>query len=175
MIEIPPIKEILITEDQIKEKVKEIGRKISEDFKGDEVFLVSILRGGLIFLADLIREIDVPLQYDTIEISSYGDEKFSSGVVRLIKDLKSNIEGKNVIIVEDIVDTGRSLHYLINNFKIRNPKALKVCVLLDKVDARVIEVPIDYHGFKIPNRFVVGYGLDYKGYLRNLPFVGAMD
>ena len=175
MKQLPEVKEILITAEDIQNKVSQIGKQISEDYKGQDIFLISILRGGLVFLADLIRRIDCPLQYDTLEISSYGDEMESSGVVRLIKDLKSSIAGKNVIIVEDIVDTGYSLHYLLENLSTRHPKELKVCVLLDKSEARKEIVPIDYYGFKIPNRFIVGYGLDYQGYYRNLPYIGVLE
>jgi len=152
-----------------------LGARITRDYKNQEIHLISILRGGLIFLADLCRAIELPLTYDTMEISSYGNSMQSSGVVRLVKDLSSNIENRHVILVEDIVDTGTSLYYLVENLKTRHPLSLKVCVLLDKTEARKIEVPIDFRGFTIPNRFIVGYGLDFEGYYRNLPYIGALD
>ncbi|MBP7460405.1 MAG: hypoxanthine phosphoribosyltransferase [Candidatus Delongbacteria bacterium] len=172
---LPPVNNVLITADEIQEKVKWFGAQITHDFAGSEVHLISILRGGLVLLADLIRRIELPLTYDTIEISSYGDSKESSGIVRLVKDLTSNIENRNVILVEDIIDTGISLNYLVKNLQTRKPKSVKVCVLLDKYEARKVQVQVDYCGFKIPNSFIVGYGLDYQGYYRNLPYIGILD
>jgi hypoxanthine phosphoribosyltransferase len=173
--QLPSVNKVLISAEDIQQKVKQFGEQITRDFAGSEVHLICILRGGLVLLADLIRQIDLPLTYDTIEISSYGDSKESSGIVRLVKDLTSNIEYRNVILVEDIIDTGISLNYLVKNLQTRKPSCIKVCVLLDKYEARKVQVNVDYCGFKIPNSFVVGYGLDFKGYYRNLPYIGILD
>ncbi len=165
------IKNILISEEEIANRVKELGKQITEDYKGKELFIVGILKGCMLFLSDLVRSIDLPLTMDFMVVSSYGSTTKSSGVVRIIKDLERDIEGKDVLIVEDIVDTGLTLSYLIENFKTRNPKSVKVCSLLDKPDRRKTQVDIEYIGIKIPDEFVVGYGLDYSEHYRNLPFV----
>ena len=165
------IKSILISEEEIAKRVKELGKQLAEDYKGKELLVVGILKGCMLFLSDLVRTIELPLTMDFMVVSSYGATTKSSGVVRIVKDLEREIEGKDVLIVEDIVDTGLTLSYLVENFKARNPKSVKVCSLLDKPDRRKAQVEIQYIGFKIPDEFVVGYGLDYGENYRNLPFV----
>jgi hypoxanthine phosphoribosyltransferase len=144
---------------------------LTEEYKGKDLLVVGILKGCMLFLSDLVRAIELPLAMDFMVVSSYGSATKSSGVVRILKDLEREIEGKDVLIIEDIVDTGLTLSYLIENFKTRNPKSVKVCSLLDKPDRRMVQVDIEYVGFKIPDEFVVGYGLDYSEIYRNLPFV----
>jgi len=165
------IKSIMISEEEISKRVKELGKQLTEDYKGKELLVVGILKGCMLFLSDLVRAIELPLTMDFMVVSSYGATTKSSGVVRIIKDLEREIEGKDVLIVEDIVDTGLTLSYLVENFKARNPKSVRVCSLLDKPDRRKAQVDIQYVGFKIPDEFVVGYGLDYGENYRNLPFV----
>lgn len=165
------IKSILLSEEKISKRVKELGKQLTEEYNGKDLLVVGILKGCMLFLSDLVRNIDLPLTMDFMVVSSYGTTTKSSGVVRIIKDLEREIEGKDVLIVEDIVDTGLTLSYLIENFKTRNPKSVKVCSLLDKPDRRKAQVDIEYVGFKIPDEFVVGYGLDYAEIYRNLPFV----
>ncbi|KUK85630.1 MAG: Hypoxanthine-guanine phosphoribosyltransferase [candidate division TA06 bacterium 34_109] len=171
MIEQEKIEEILIPENQIQKKVKQLGEQISQDYAGKELFLIGILKGAIIFLADLVRYIKVPMLIDFIAISSYGVSTESSGVVRILKDLDENIEKKDVLIVEDIVDTGLTLDYLLRMLQSRKPASLKVCTLLNKKERRKIKVPIDYCGFNIPDKFVVGYGLDFNGLYRNIPYI----
>lgn len=168
------IKEILFTAEQIHNKVKELGKKITEDYKDKDLMLICILKGSFIFMSDLCKEINLPLTLDFIAVSSYGDSTQSSGVVRIIKDLEENIEGKHILIVEDIIDTGLTLSYLINNLKSRGSKSIKICTLLDKPERRKSQVKPDYLGFTIPDKFVVGYGLDYAEKYRNLPFVSVL-
>jgi hypoxanthine phosphoribosyltransferase len=168
------IAEILIGTEELQAKVAELGRQISEDYRGRNPLLICLLRGAVVFLSDLIRAVDVPLEMDFMAISSYGDSTESSGVVRLMMDLKSNITGRNVLIVEDIVDTGRTLAYILDNLRTRRPADVKVCALLSKPSRREIEVELDYLGFDIPDKFVVGYGLDYAENYRNLPFIGVL-
>jgi hypoxanthine phosphoribosyltransferase len=165
------IKSVMISEEEIAKRVKELGKQLTEDYKGKELLVVGILKGCMLFLSDLVRTIELPLTMDFMVVSSYGATTKSSGVVRIIKDLEREIEGKDVLIVEDIVDTGLTLSYLVENFKARNPKSVRVCSLLDKPDRRKAQVDIQYVGFKIPDEFVVGYGLDYGENYRNLPFV----
>jgi hypoxanthine phosphoribosyltransferase len=165
------IKSIMISEEEIAKRVGELGRQLTEEYKGKDLLIVGILKGCMLFLSDLVRAIDLPLTMDFMVVSSYGTATKSSGVVRIIKDLEREIEGKDVLIVEDIVDTGLTLSYLIENLKTRNPNSVKVCSLLDKPDRRKSQVEIGYVGFKIPDEFVVGYGLDYAEIYRNLPFV----
>ncbi len=165
------IQEVLISKEQIRQKVIELGTKISMDYKDSELILVGVLKGGCVFLADLMREIHVPLEIDFISVSSYGDSSQSSGIVRIIKDIDINITGKNVIIVEDIVDSGLTLNYLKELFGTRHPESVKICTILDKPSRRKVDIQIDYDGFEIPDEFVVGYGLDYAGKYRNLPEV----
>jgi hypoxanthine phosphoribosyltransferase len=165
------IKNVMIKEEEIAERVKQLGKQLTEEYDGKELLVVGILKGCMLFLSDLVRAIDLPLTMDFMVVSSYGTATKSSGVVRIIKDLEREIEGKDVLIVEDIVDTGLTLSYLVENFKTRNPKSVKVCCLLDKPDRRKAKVDIEYVGFEIPDEFVVGYGLDYAEVYRNLPFV----
>lgn len=171
MIEQEKIKEILIPENQIQKKIEELGNQISQDYQGKQLICIGVLRGAFIFLADLSRYIRVPMLVDFMAISSYGASTESSGVVRILKDLDINIEKKDVLIVEDIIDTGLTIDYLIRMLKSRNPASLKVCTLLDKKERRQIKVPIDYSGFVIPDKFVVGYGLDFNGLYRNIPYI----
>ncbi len=168
------IEEILITEKEIKKKVKELGKKISKKYAGKELVLVSILRGGAFFLADLARNITIPVSIDFIAVSSYGTSTKSTGVVKLIKDLEESIENKDILVIEDIIDTGLTLRYLLKNLQARNPASLNVCALLDKSVRRIVEIPILFKGFDIPDVFVVGYGLDYDQKYRNLPFIGVL-
>lgn len=168
------IKEILITEEQIKTKIKELGAQITEYYKGKDLVVIGVLKGCVIFLSDLIREIKLPLTMDFMVVSSYGNSTKSSGVVRIIKDLEKDIQGKDVLIVEDIVDSGLTLSYLIEYLKSRNANSVKVCSLLDKPERRKAKVEIDFMGFHIPDEFVIGYGLDYAEVYRNLPFVGIL-
>ncbi|NLM42938.1 MAG: hypoxanthine phosphoribosyltransferase [Clostridiales bacterium] len=165
------ILKILITEDEIKEKVKELGKVITEDYKDKDLMIIGILKGCVIFLSDLVREIELPLTMDFMVVSSYGSSTKSSGVVRIIKDLEKDISGKDVLIVEDIVDTGLTLNYLVDYLKSRNANSVKICTLLEKAERRKVKVDLEYVGFHIPDEFVVGYGLDYSEVYRNLPFV----
>ncbi len=169
------IAEILIGAEELQAKVAELGRQISEDYRGRNPLLICLLRGAVVFLSDLIRAIDIPLEMDFIAISSYGASTESSGVVRLVMDLKSNITGRNVLIIEDIVDSGRTLAYILDNLRTRRPADIKVCALLSKPSRREVQVKLDYLGFEIPNKFVVGYGLDYVEHYRNLPFIGFLS
>jgi hypoxanthine phosphoribosyltransferase len=166
--------EVLITYEQIREKTEELGRQITEDYEGKDLLLICVLKGGLMFLADLMREIQLPVEIDFMAVSSYGDATESSGVVRILMDLDRNVQGRHVLIVEDIIDTGRTLNYIIDNLRTRGPASIKVCTLLNKPSRRVLDIPLDYLGFTIPDRFVVGYGLDYGQIYRNLPFVGVL-
>lgn len=166
---------VLLSEEQIKERVKELGNEISRDFVGEELLVVGVLKGAFVFLADLIRHIDLPLQVDFIDLSSYGLTTESSGEVRIMKDLEQPIEGKNVLIVEDIVDTGYTLKYIKEIMLRRNPRSLRICTFLDKPDRRKVPIVSDYNGFTIPDHFVVGYGLDYAEQYRHLPQVCIVE
>lgn len=166
---------VLIDEKQLKDRVKELGRKITKDYEDRSPVLVSVLRGSFIFVADICREIKIPVTFDFMAVSSYGDSKVSSGIVRITKDLEFSIENKEVIIIEDIIDSGRTLNYLIKNLQARNPKNVEVCALLDKDVPRKTKNNIKYKGFDIPNKFVVGYGLDFAEKYRNFPFVGYIE
>ncbi len=165
--------ELLYDEHAIAARVSELGAQISKDFAGERVLLVGVLKGCFVFYGDLARAIDLPIANDFIGISSYGDNTESSGVVKLTTDLSLNPQDQHVILVEDIVETGLSMKYLIENLSTRKPASLSVCTLLDKPENRRVDVPIDYRGFQIPNEFVVGYGLDYANIYRNLPFIGV--
>lgn len=165
------IEEILISEGMIQNRIRELGEQISEDYEGKDLIFVSILKGGVYFLADLTRAVRIPLVIDFIVVSSYGDSQETSGIVRLVKDLKEDIRQRHVILVEDIVDTGLTVDYLLNLLRARKPASVEVCSLLTKPSRRKINVPMKYVGFEIPDKFAVGYGLDYKQYYRNLPFV----
>jgi len=169
------VAEVLLTEEQIQAKVVELGTRISSDYAGSELTLVSVLKGSLPFMADLMRSIAIPVQIDLMEVSSYGGTATeSSGLVRILKDLSSSIDGRHVLIVEDIIDTGLTLNYLMRYLRGKNPASLRICTLLDKPARRLVEIPIDYLGFEIPDRFVIGYGLDYGERYRNLRFVGVL-
>jgi hypoxanthine phosphoribosyltransferase len=169
------VADVLISEEQIRDKVAELGQRISADYGGKPVTLVSVLKGSLPFMADLMRAIQIPVQIDLMEVSSYGGATTeTSGLVRILKDLSSSIAGKDVLIVEDIIDTGLTLNYLLRYLRGKNPDTLRICALLDKPARRLVEIPIDYLGFTIPDEFVVGYGLDYGEFYRNLPFIGVL-
>jgi hypoxanthine phosphoribosyltransferase len=168
------VAEILVTAEQIAAKVAELGRRIAADYESKDLVLVSILKGALPFLADLMRATQIPLALDFLEVSSYGAETETSGVVRILKDLAQPIEGRDVLVVEDILDTGHTLAYVLEHLRGQRPASLHLCVLLDKPARRIIPVEIDYRGFEIPDKFVVGYGLDYAERYRNLPFVGVL-
>lgn len=171
----PDCERILISEEDIRAKVMEIGRRISSDYAGKEVLMIGILKGAMIFLADLVREITIPAQYDFMAVSSYGASSKSSGEVRILKDLEYGVEGRHIILVEDIVDTGLTLNYLAENLKSREPASVKICTLLDKPSRRVEPVEINYNGFVIPDEFVVGYGLDYSDRYRNFPCIMVLS
>ncbi|HEX9913114.1 MAG TPA: hypoxanthine phosphoribosyltransferase [candidate division Zixibacteria bacterium] len=166
---------IIIPKRELKKRVKELGAKISKDYAGKELILIGILKGSFIFLADLIRQIKIPHEVDFIAVASYGQEIEGSGAVRLIKDLSANIEGKNVIIIEDIVDSGLTLNFIRKNLLLRNPKSLEIVTLLDRKERRKVQVPIKYVGFAVPNEFVVGYGLDLGERYRNLPYIAKVE
>src|SRR6188472_4544302 len=169
------VAEILITEEQIRDKVRELGAKISADYSETSVTLVSVLKGSLPFMADLMRAMEIPVTIDLMEVSSYGGATTeTSGLVRILKDLSSSIAGKDVLIVEDIIDTGLTLNYLLRYLRGKNPRSLRICALLDKPARRLVDIPIDYLGFTIPDQFVVGYGLDYGELYRNLRYVGVL-
>ena len=168
------IESILIPEDKLLKRVAELGEEINRDFEGEEVLLVGLLKGSVIFLSDLARKIKLPCMLDFMSVTSYGNDIESSGEVRFLKDLDSDINGKNVIIVEDIIDTGLTLREVIKVLKARNPNTLKVCTLLNKVSRRLVDVEVDYNGFDIPDAFVVGYGLDYAQKYRNLNYIGIL-
>jgi hypoxanthine phosphoribosyltransferase len=167
--------EVLLSEEKIAAKVAELGKQISDDYAGRELTLVSVLKGSLPFMADLMRRIALPLRIDLMEVSSYGGTSTeSSGLVRILKDLSKPIDGRDVLLVEDIIDTGLTLNYLLRYLKGKNPNSIKVCTLLDKPARRLVEIPLDYVGFEIPDAFVVGYGLDFGEVYRNLRFVGVL-
>jgi hypoxanthine phosphoribosyltransferase len=170
----PPIGDILVQPDQLKERVRALGRQVSADYDGRDVLLVGVLKGAMFFLADLMRNIDGACEVDFMAVASYGSATDSSGVVRILKDLDTPIEGRHVLIVEDIVDSGLTLQYLLRNLGARDPASLEVCALLTKPDRRKADVPIRYVGFEIPNRFAIGYGLDHAERWRNLPYVAAL-
>ncbi|NPV54829.1 MAG: hypoxanthine phosphoribosyltransferase [Firmicutes bacterium] len=165
---------ILLHEDEIKRRVEELGEQISRDYCGKELVVVGILKGALVFMADLVRRLSIPVVIDFVAISSYGAATKSSGAVRILKDLDAPVENKHVLIVEDIIDTGLTLSYLVENLRARKPLSVKICTLLDKPDRREINIRPDYNGFQIPDKFVVGYGLDYSEKYRNLPSVAVL-
>ena len=169
------VAEILLAEGQIAAKVRELGRQISADYAGRSLVLVSVLKGSLPFMADLMRAITIPLRIDLMEVSSYGGVTTeSSGLVRIIKDLSASIDGQDVLLVEDIIDTGLTLNYLLRYLRGKNPRSLRICALLDKPARRLVDIAIDYRGFEIPDQFVVGYGLDYGEFYRNLRDVAVL-
>jgi hypoxanthine phosphoribosyltransferase len=164
-------KEVMISEQEIKDKVKELGKMITEDYKGKDLVVICVLKGAIMFVSDLIKEIKVPLAIDFMAVSSYGNSTKSSGVVKIIKDLDDSIEGKDVLIVEDIIDSGLTLAYLLDNLESRDPKSIEICTLLDKPTGRKTDVNTKYVGFEIKDEFVVGYGLDYAEKYRNVPHI----
>lgn len=168
------VAEVLIDEHAIAAKVRELGSAIADDYRGKDVVLVSILKGALPFLADLMRQTPIPLALDFLEVSSYGETTESSGVVRILKDLAKPIEGRHVVVVEDILDTGQTLASVIEHLRSKHPASVRLCTLLDKPARRIVPIQIDYRGFEIPDKFVVGYGLDYAERYRNLPFIGVL-
>ncbi len=169
------IQEILFTEEEIRQKVQDLGKQISRDYnENDEIIVVGVLKGASVFMADLMRQINIPVYIDFMAVSSYGYSTESSGVVRILKDLDLEVEGKHVLIVEDIIDTGLTLKYLIDNLKSRNVKSLKICTLLDKPKRRKCDLDIDYIGFEVPDKFIVGYGIDYAEIYRNLPYIAVI-
>ena len=165
---------VLISEQDVDARIREIGEQISKEYEGKAVHLVCILKGSVFFTCELAKRITVPVTMDFMSVSSYGDGTSSSGIVKLAKDLDESIEGKNVVLIEDIIDSGRTLSYLLDILEKRNPASLKLCTLLDKPERRVKDVKVDYVGFAIPDEFVVGYGLDYAQRYRNLPFIGVV-
>jgi hypoxanthine phosphoribosyltransferase len=167
--------EILIDEEALSARVAELGAEVSIDYQGRDLLLIGVLKGAVFFMADLMRHITVPCEVDFMAISSYGDSTDSSGIVRILKDLDINIEGRDVLVVEDIIDSGLTLSYLMRNLESREPATLEVCALMTKPDRREIDVPVRYVGFEIPNRFVVGYGLDFVERYRNLPYVAVLS
>ncbi|MCK4777258.1 MAG: hypoxanthine phosphoribosyltransferase [Actinomycetia bacterium] len=168
------IYKVLFTEEEIQNRVKELGSAITKEYAGKDLVLVNVLKGGIYFLSDLTRHIDLPLQIDFMAISSYGPTTEASGVVRVVKDLEETIAGKDVIVVEDIIDTGLTLRYLIKNLESRGPSSLEICTFLDKSARRIVDLPLKYKGFDISDVFVVGYGLDYEQKFRNLPYVAIL-
>jgi len=166
--------EVLLSVDKIQDRIKELAAEITRDFQGRDLVLVGVLKGSFLFMADLCRQIDLPLSCDFLGLSSYGDHTETSGVIRITSDLKRPIEGKSVLVVEDIVDTGLTMQYLLDNLRTRHPADIKVCSLLEKPARRRVETQIDYLGFSVPDVFVVGYGLDYKGRFRNLGYIGHL-
>jgi hypoxanthine phosphoribosyltransferase len=166
--------EILVQSDDLSHRVRELAAEVSRDYEGRDLFLVGVLKGAVFFLSDLMRHLEVPCEVDFMAVSSYGSSTDTSGIVRILKDLDSPIEGREVLIVEDIVDSGLTLSYLLRTLRARNPASLEVCALLTKPERRKVELPIKYVGFEIPNRFAIGYGLDYGERFRNLPYVAVL-
>lgn len=166
---------VLLTEEEVDARIKEIGEKISKDYEGKQIHLICVLKGGSFFMCELAKRITVPVSLDFMSVSSYGGDTKSSGIVKIVKDLDESIKDKDVLVVEDIVDSGRTLSYLMELLRDRGPKSLHLCTLLDKPDRRVVDVDVDYTGFQIPDEFVVGYGLDYDQRYRNLPYIGIIS
>lgn len=170
----PDVEKILFDEEKIAEIVRNMGRQISEDYKGKNLLLVSVLKGSLIFMADLMREITVPCAIDFLSVSSYGSGTTTSGEVRILKDLDASLDGKDVLVVEDILDSGVTLSYLLKNLSARNPASIRLCTFLDKPERRRVNIKADYVGASVPDQFIVGYGLDYAEFYRNLPYIGVL-
>ncbi|MBR6664238.1 MAG: hypoxanthine phosphoribosyltransferase [Lachnospiraceae bacterium] len=166
---------VLLSEEEVDARIKAIGEQISKDYEGKQIHLICVLKGGTFFMCELAKRITVPVSMDFMAVSSYGSDTKSSGVVKIVKDLDEAIQGKDVLVVEDIVDSGRTLSYLLEMLRDRKPASMKLCTLLDKPDRRIIDVPVDYTGFQIPDEFVVGYGLDYDQRYRNLPYIGIVS
>jgi len=168
------VERVLLSAEDLANRIAEIGAKITDDYAGKEILMIGVLRGAVIFMADLARTIKIPVAIDFMAVSSYGAGTNSSGVVRIMKDLDENIEGKHILVVEDIIDSGLTLNYLLDNLRSRKPASIKLCTLLNKPERRKVEVNIDYNGFDVPDYFVVGYGLDFAEKYRNLPFIGIL-
>jgi hypoxanthine phosphoribosyltransferase len=168
------VEEVLLTDERIQARVAELGAQLAADYAGRDPVLVSVLKGSIVFLADLVRQMEIPLSIDLMEVSSYGASTESSGQVRILKDLSMAIEGRDVIVVEDIIDTGLTLNYLLRYLHDKGPASIRICCLLDKPARRLADITIDYRGFTIPDRFVIGYGLDYDERYRNLPYIGVL-
>ena len=168
------VERILITSEEIGARVRELGQQITNDYAGQDILMIGVLRGAVIFMSDLARAIKRPINIDFMAISSYGTSTSSSGVVRILKDLDESVEGRHILIIEDIIDSGLTLNYLVENLKSRKPASGRICTLLSKPDRRKVDVQVDYNGFIIPDYFVVGYGLDCAGQYRNLPFIGIL-
>lgn len=168
------IKEVLISEEEIHSRIKELGTQITQDYERKDLVVIGILKGAVIFMSELVKNIDLPIIIDFMSVTSYGKSSISTGEVRIIKDLDFSVEQKDVLIVEDIIDTGLTLNYLSDLLKKRGANSVKICTLLDKPDRRTVGVDIDYLGFEVPDEFIVGYGLDYAEHYRNLPFIGSL-
>lgn len=168
------VEKVLLSEEQLSQKIAELGEEISKDYQGKEIVAICVLKGAILFMADLARAVKVPMALDFMAVSSYGNGTSTSGTVRILKDLDNSIEGKHVLVVEDIIDSGVTLKYLLKNLKSRKPASIKLCTLLNKPERRHVEVDIDYCGFTVPDYFLVGYGLDYAEKYRNLPFIGIL-
>ena len=166
---------VLLTEEEVDKRIAEIAASINKDYEGEDIHLICVLKGGVFFTCELSKRLNIPVSMDFMSVSSYGAATKSSGVVKIIKDLDQDLEGKNVLVVEDIIDSGRTLSYLLEYLRNQNPKSLRLCTLLDKPDRRVVEVHVDYTCFEIPDEFVVGYGLDYAQKYRNLPYIGVVE
>lgn len=167
--------QVLISEEEVKKRVTEMGRQITEDYAGKELLVICVLKGGVFFMCELAKHINLPIIHDFMSVSSYGNGTVSSGQIRIKKDLEESIAGQDVLIVEDIIDSGKTLYHLMNLLSERKPASLRLCTLLDKPDRREVDVKVDYIGFSIPDLFVVGYGLDYAQHYRNLPYVGVIE
>lgn len=167
--------DVMISKEEIQKRITELGAEISKDYKDQSIMAICVLKGAVLFMSDLIREINVDTRIDFMAVSSYGASTHSTGVVRILKDLDSNIEGENVLVIEDIIDTGLTLKYLKEYLLARNPKSLKICTLLDKPERRAVEIEAEYIGFTIENKFIVGYGLDYNQLYRNLPYISYLE
>lgn len=168
------VEKVLLSEEQLSQKIAELGEEISKDYQGKEIVAICVLKGAILFMADLASAVKVPMALDFMAVSSYGNGTSTSGTVRILKDLDNSIEGKHVLVVEDIIDSGVTLKYLLKNLKSRKPASIKLCTLLNKPERRRVEVDIDYCGFTVPDYFLVGYGLDYAEKYRNLPFIGIL-
>jgi hypoxanthine phosphoribosyltransferase len=168
------IQEVIISQEQIQAKVQEFGKAISQDYQGQNLLLVGVLKGVLFFFADLLRAISIPVEMDFIAISSYSSQLRDQGYVRIVKDLDTSIHQRHVLFVEDVIDTGLTLNYILQNLRSRQPASLEVCTLFNKPDHRLIDIPLRYTGFNLPDKFVVGYGLDFQEKFRNLPFIGLL-
>ena len=168
------IERVLLSEEQLRQRVRELGEEISKEYAGKEILMIGVLRGAVMFMADLARAITVPVMIDFMAVSSYGTSTSSSGIVRILKDLDEEVAGKHVLIVEDIIDSGLTLSYLVDNIKSRQPVSVRICTLLNKPERRKVDLEVNYNGFVVPDEFVVGYGLDYAEKYRNVPFIGIL-